>query len=262
MTRTVAIVQARLASQRLPGKVLFELGGMPIICLLLRRAIRARNVDEVVVSTADTPECAAIRQVSEELGFRVFDGPEDDLLARFQAAAAATNADRIVRLTADCPLVEPGLIDRLADLMQAQDLDFVTNVKPPSWPDGLDISIFTRPMLDSAFAEAALASEREHVVPWMWKHSSLEGGSRYAAANIPSETDLSAIRWTIDEPSDYTMLRAMVDGMNEETLLSTTWSDWLKKFNALPDATRHNQAIERDQGLRLSREADTTGAAP
>src|SRR5690606_21487233 len=123
-------------------------------------------------------------------------GSEDDVLARYAGAAEAAAADVIVRLTGDCPFADPEVIDDLVAWRDREGLDYVTNVLPPTWPDGLDCSVFTRATLEAAAANAQLPSEREHVVPWMWVNSDVQGGGRLRAGNRAAPENLSSYRWT------------------------------------------------------------------
>ncbi len=260
MTVTVAIIQARIGSTRLPGKVLFELAGLPAIAVMVRRMARAKGVDKLVIATGTDSRNDALGLIAEELGVTLFRGDEEDVLGRFAKAAAKFEAETVVRLTGDCPLIDPEIVDRVIDLRAANNLDYCTNVIPPTWPDGLDVSVFTRETLDAAAAEATLPSEREHVVPWMWRHSSLEGGSRLRAANLTAEENLSALRWTLDEPADYALLRRLAAVLGQKRLIDSGYRDILEVLRTRPSHAQIGQATSRDAGLASSRRAEGSGA--
>ena len=254
--KTVAIVQARIRSERLPGKVLYELGGRPLIAFMLDRIRRTQGIDEIVIATGDDPANAVLLGLAGDLGVTTFQGSEKDVLSRFADAARATAADRIVRLTGDCPFSDPAVIAALLTLQQEQGLDYCCNVLPPTWPDGLDASVFTRDVLEQADKEAALPSEREHVVPWIWKHCTLHGGNRFKAANMACAEDLSAERWTIDDPADYLMFRALCSELGAERLIAAGWREILDVMRNSPAIGRINAGIARDAGLAKSRAED------
>lgn len=256
MTRTVAIVQARLNSNRLPGKVLYELAGRPVLALLIERVRRTANIDEVVLATGDTPHNTALVEIVSSLGVSVFAGPEDDVLARYALAAREHRAEIVVRLTGDCPFADPDVIGAVIAARDAKDFDYCTNVLPPTWPDGLDVSVFTRDALETAHKEATLTSEREHVVPWMWKHSTLEGGTRLRAGNVPCPEDLSEARWTLDYAADYRMLRAVALELGPEAAVTAGWREIRDVLVRRPDIAALNSEAERDAGLAKSFEMD------
>lgn len=256
MTRTVAIIQARLRSRRLPGKVLFELGGRPMLALLMERVRRIPGIDGAVIATGDGVENDALATIADGLGVPVFRGSEDDVLSRYAGAARAHAADIVVRLTGDCPLADPEVVGEVMEARAAAELDYATNVHPPSWPDGLDVSVFTRDTLMRADAEARLPSEREHVVPWMWAHSNLQGETPLRAANVLCPLDLSAERWTVDDAADYLFLRALAEAVGPERLGLVGWRDILALLGERQDITAINAHGQRDAGLAVSRATD------
>lgn len=256
MTGTVAIIQARLNSSRLPGKVLYELAGRPVLALLIERVRRIAGIDEIVVATGDTEHNSALIEIVSSLGISAFVGPEDDVLARYALAARQYEADVIVRLTGDCPFGDPEVIGTVISERENKSLDYCCNVLPPTWPDGLDVSVFTRESLEMAHKEARLPSEREHVVPWMWKQSTLEGGTRLRAGNVPCSEDLSEARWTLDTAADYRMLRAVVGALGSDAAVSAGWRDICDVLLRRPDIAEMNSETKRDAGLAKSIELD------
>lgn len=256
MSRTVAIIQARVRSARLPGKTLYELAGRPMFRFMIERVRRTPSVDDVVLATGAGAENDPLAAIAAADGIPVFRGPEDDVLARYAGAARAFAADVVVRLTGDCPLADPTVIAAVIDLRSAEGLDFATNVLPPTWPDGLDVAVFTREVLDLADRAARKPSEREHVVPWMWAQSNLQGGDRLRAGNLRCPEDLAGERWTVDDPMDYLMLRALADALGPARLLAASWRDIAAALDARPAIRAINRGGERDAGLAQSRAAD------
>lgn len=257
--KTVAVIQARLGSTRLPGKVLYEIGGRPMLCFIIERVRRTPGIDQIVLATGDTDANDALANTVADFGVNVVRGSEDDVLARYRKAAEETNADVIVRVTGDCPFVDPKVLQALLDLRSHGRFDYATNVKPETWPDGLDASVFTYETLVTADHEARLPSEREHVVPWMWKNSGLEGGTRLTSANLEAPEDMSALRWTVDDALDFRLVRAIVRDMGADAALAADWEDILECFRAQPASLLANQSTQRDEGYLKSLVQDGVG---
>ena len=252
MSATVAIIQARLRSTRLPGKVLYELGGRPMIAVMVERVRRAPGIDRIVLATGVGRENDPLAAVAGALGLPVYRGSEDDVLARYAGAADAFSADVVVRLTADCPLSDPEVIGAVIAKRSAENLDYCTNVKPPSWPDGLDVSVFTRALLDRTAAQATRARDREHVVPWMWDHVSFGEKGEFSGGNLSCPEDLTGERWTVDSAADYLMLRALVAEISPNGLASAGWRRILAVLRANPNIRAINAGAIRDEALLTS----------
>ncbi|MDE2396804.1 MAG: glycosyltransferase family protein [Burkholderiales bacterium] len=204
--RRVAIVQARMSSTRFPGKVLADLAGLPMIVFMVRRVRLAARVDHLLVATSSDPTDDALAHTLAAHGIECFRGSLDDVLDRFTRAARQAGADHVVRLTGDCPLMDSDLVDRGLAELAAGGADYVANVAPPSYPDGLDVECFTMAALETAWREARLPSEREHVTPFI-----RNGGAGLKARNWSGVADLSALRWTVDHPEDLAHVRSLVD---------------------------------------------------
>ncbi|HUS96970.1 MAG TPA: glycosyltransferase family protein, partial [Hyphomicrobiaceae bacterium] len=162
---TVAIIQARMTSTRLPGKVLAEFAGQPMLSYMLDRVRRAQSLDGILIATTLNHTDDPVVDLCHEVGVAVFRGSEADVLGRYAAAAADAQADTIVRLTADCPLIDPHLIDQAVSTFREGGFDYLSNSIQLSYPDGLDVEVFTRSALARANAEANLPFHREHVTP-------------------------------------------------------------------------------------------------
>ncbi len=198
--KTVAVVQARMGSTRLPGKVLEDLGGKTMVERVLERAGAARLVDEVVLATS---ELASDDPLAALVGSRCVRGSENDVLSRFVLAARATEAELIVRLTADCPLLDPALVDRVLETREAAGADYASNTQVPrTFPHGLDVEVFTRAALDAADREDDRSDWREHVTPYLYR---TEG--RFVLARVDADEDFSDQRWTVDTPADLALVR-------------------------------------------------------
>jgi glutamate-1-semialdehyde aminotransferase/spore coat polysaccharide biosynthesis protein SpsF (cytidylyltransferase family) len=235
--RVVAVVQTRLGSTRLPGKALADLGGRPLLAVLLDRLRAATTLDEVVVATTQDPADDAIEAVATEAGVRVVRGSTDDVLSRF--VAATVDAGTVVRVTGDCPLVDPALIDELVTVFRADAaLDYLA--LGPSWPEGADAEVFSKAALDDADRGATSAPDREHVTLWI-KHA---GSTRMRL--LERAAALGHVRLTVDEPEDLDVLRELVDKLGAAP--ATGIEEYAELYLATGLAER-NGSIGRNEGL-------------
>jgi spore coat polysaccharide biosynthesis protein SpsF len=250
--RTTAIVQARLSSSRLPGKALMPLNGLPMILFMLERVKRARLIDEIVMATSTDRSDDELAAVVAAAGFRVHRGPLDDVLARFAGAVQGHPADWIVRLTGDCPLIDPQVVDHVIMLAQVQRHDYANNVESPSYPDGLDVEVFTRAALLQAAAEARLPSEREHVTPFIRNRP-----EQFKLGELRCPVDLSALRWTVDHPDDLELVRALVAAVvaRGDDPLRVDLFDLVRVVDTRPELMSINPH-ERNEGYLKSLLAD------
>lgn len=213
--RVVAIVQARMASTRLPGKVLADIAGQPMLARVVGRAGRAGSPDEVAVATTVDPQDDAVVELVRQLGLRVVRGAAQDVLDRYWRAAQELDAAVIVRLTADCPLIDPELIDRTvrAFLRAEPPVDFAANRLPwdRTFPIGLDVEVCSRRALATAWEEAGEAHQREHVMPYLY-----ENRDRFRILHLRHEKDLGHLRWTVDTAEDLAFVRAVYERMGRE----------------------------------------------
>ena len=200
----VAILQARTGSTRLPGKVLMDLAGEPLLVRVLERARAIPGLDRVVLATTIAERDRPLIDLARQRGLETFAGSEDDVLDRYYQAARQFQADVIVRLTADCPLLDPAVSALVLDRFRQSEVDYVSNTQPPTYPDGLDTEVFSFAALERAWREATLSSEREHVTPYIWKNP-----DNFRLASVIYQEDLSAMRWTVDEASDLEFVRAI-----------------------------------------------------
>jgi spore coat polysaccharide biosynthesis protein SpsF len=195
----LAILQARMSSTRLPGKVMKPLLGEPMIGRQIERVARSRRIDRLAVATSVEPGDDPLAAYCEALGVGVFRGPLDDVLSRFMGAAEAFGpADHIVRLTADCPLADPDVIDACIDLHLAAGADYTTNGQQRTYPTGLDVEALPMAALATAAREASDAYDREHVTPYLYRRP-----ERFKLAHLTQDTDTSRLRWTVDHPEDF-----------------------------------------------------------
>lgn len=198
MGKAVVIVQARMTSTRLPGKVLLDLAGHSVLEHVLLRCRAIRGADQICCAIPQAPIHDALLPVIARAGATVFRGSEDDVLDRYQRAAQALKADVVMRVTSDCPLIDPNVCADVLALVAGQGYDYACNNMPSGWPHGLDCEAFTYTALELAASSAAQAAEREHVTPW------LRNSGAIRKANLPGSGGAAAEqRWTLDFPEDY-----------------------------------------------------------
>ncbi|MFP5428330.1 MAG: aminotransferase class III-fold pyridoxal phosphate-dependent enzyme [Gammaproteobacteria bacterium] len=238
--KTVAIVQARMGSTRLPEKVMKKICGIPMIELLLRRLSRSQELDQIVVATSVDERNQPLIEHIRSLGYTCVAGSEQDVLGRYLLAAEAADADVIVRITGDCPLVDPGLVDSAIRGFREHRVDYYSNVMPPTYPDGLDIEVFTTAGLKRAAAETDKSFDREHVTPY------LREAEGYQRASMQHSTDLSALRWTVDEVVDFQVITRVFEHFSPN--IHFGWLQTLALQQATPDIFSANAILIRNQG--------------
>lgn len=246
MTTTVAIIQARMSSSRLPGKVLKPLLGLPSIVFMAQRVRQARRIDRLLVATStdasDDPLAAALA----EHGIECFRGSLADVLQRFHQAAQHAQADVVLRLTGDCPLIDPELIDRVAACVIDGDAAYATNAVPASYPDGLDVEAMRIEALAAADTDATLPSDREHVTPFIRREA-----QRFPAQSVSAFADLSAMRWTVDHPDDLAHVEALIAAVGATSPTSFDRWDLFRAIERL-DLRRDQNAHQRNEGYLKS----------
>jgi spore coat polysaccharide biosynthesis protein SpsF len=205
----LAILQARMSSTRLPGKVLKPLAGAPMILRQIERVRRARRIDRLVVATSIDASDDVLAETLTAAGETVFRGPLDDVLARFVGALDAWPAAHVARLTGDCPLSDPAVIDAVVELHLASGADYTQNrTQTKGYPKGQDVEVITAAALRRAAAAATTPEEHEHVTWGVWNHP-----DRYRIARLEPPTDAGDVRWTVDRPDDLEFVAAAYDAL-------------------------------------------------
>lgn len=241
--KVVAIVQARMGSTRLPNKVMKPIGGGPMIEVLLARLARAQEVNEIVVATSADPRNQPLADHVNSLGYTCYRGSENDVLDRYVQAAKFVNADVVVRITGDCPLVDPALVDDAIRQFKACNVDYFSNIAPPTFPDGLDIEVFTLHALARAAQETNKPFDHEHVTPY------LRESGRFTHADMQHEEDLSSLRWTVDEPADYDVVSRVFAYFAPDIHFS--WQRVLQLQRSQPEIFTANQNLIRNEGASM-----------
>ena len=257
--RVLAVIQARLGSTRLPGKTLADLGGRPMLAHVVERAAAIPGVDGVVVATTANPRDDRLADWARQAGLGCVRGSEDDVLDRFHDALARHPCDAVVRVTPDCPFLDPKVSGLVVDAWLAADgaVDYASNVEPPTFPDGLDTEVISRAALAAAWHEARLPSDREHVTPFVRRDP-----RRFAQASVRHDPDLSHLRWTVDTPADLDFARAVVARLGPAGRERFGMREILALLEREPDLARLNAGQRRNEGYERSLAADAAAGAP
>lgn len=236
----VAIVQARMGSSRLPGKVLMRVGNETVLEKVVLRLSRAKNLGLIVIATTDRPADDVIVAESRRLGIECFRGSEDDVLGRYLGAADAFEAEAIVRITSDCPLIDPGLVDDVVQKFVGQRADFGCNILPRTFPRGLDTEVFTRKALARAIELADQPYHREHVTPVFYERRDI-----FRFVTVAGEHDCSQHRWTVDTFDDLQLVRVIYDRLGKRSDFG--WREALAIVEEAPDLAALNAHVQQKE---------------
>lgn len=242
--KTVAIVQARMSSTRFPGKVMRKIDGVPMIGLLLLRLTGSREIDQIVLATSEDVRNAPLIEYAEAQGFGVHVGSELDVLGRYAGAAREHDADAIIRVTGDCPLIDAALVDACVRQFRTSGADYLSNTLSRSFPDGLDVEVFSSEILFLADAEARTRHDREHVTPFMRR------SPQFSKSGLSHDEDFSQLRWTVDEPEDFEVVRFVFSEFSPNRHFS--WTDVLELYRRRPEAFKANDGIPRNEGSSMN----------
>lgn len=238
--KVVAIVQARMGSTRLPNKVMKPINGVPMIELLLGRLSKATLVNQIVVATSIDDRNKVLVDHVQKIGYACEQGSENDVMDRYIQAAKKYQADVVIRITGDCPLVDPALVDECVQQFLDQDIDYLCNNYPPTLPDGLDIEVFKLAALERAQEESDKPFDHEHVTPY------LREPGKFKTATIKNSEDFSSLRWTVDEPADFIVVEKVFNHFYPNT--DFDWRTVLKLQSENPEWFSLNQDIIRNEG--------------
>ena len=248
---TIVISQARMASSRLPGKVLKEINGLALLQIHLQRLKKCKRISEIIVATSLQEEDDIILTKVSQWGFKVFRGSETDVLDRFFQAVRLKRPKWIVRVTSDCPLIDPVLVDQVIDFVKKSDKDYGSNTLLEEYPDGQDIEVFKFSALEAAWNNAKLLSEREHVTPFIRNNSDYKGGSLYSSINYPCDADYSKVRMTVDEIEDFELIEVLVKDLG----VDRSWKEYAD-YILQKRLFQLNGSINRNEGLIKSMRND------
>jgi spore coat polysaccharide biosynthesis protein SpsF len=234
--KIAVIIQARMGSTRLPGKVLMDLGDKTALARVVSRLRRAKGIDEIMIATTNSTADDAIVRECHQLKVEYFRGSEIDVLGRYYRAARSCAAAAVVRITADCPVIDPQLVDETIRVFQAQRGDFATNVFPRTYPRGLDTEVFTTAALEKAWCDAHDPYEREHVTPYFYRHPEL-----FRLVSQRGQVDYSQYRWTLDTAEDLALLRAIYARFSNRDDFS--WGEGIQLMEREPELAEMNSGV-------------------
>lgn len=242
----LAIIQARTSSTRLPNKVIMNLAEKPVLSHVISRVKASALVSDIVVATTLSNEDIKIVKLVSNLDVKVYCGSENDVLDRFYQIAKIIQPDNIVRITSDCPVIDPKVIDLVISEYEKNNVDYASNALNPTFPDGLDVEVFSFRSLEKAYFEAKLYSEREHVTPYINKNKHI-----FKVINIANNIDLSDKRWTLDNKEDFILLSHIFDNLYYKNNLFGM-SDILYFLSSKSELENINKHINRNEGLKKS----------
>jgi len=245
--KVVAVIQARMGSSRLPGKTMADIEGQPMLWHVVQRVKRASLVNQIVVATSKQSGDDPIAEFCRKEGIQCFRGSEDDVLDRYYHAARAQNADVVVRVTGDCPLIDPVVVDRVVESFIAGDYDYVSNTLVRTYPDGLDTEVFSFAALEEAWRQATRPSDREHVTPYL--HS-----PRFRKFSVKSELPLAPkrLRWTVDQSEDLEFVRGVYHGLRQKQKSEFGMADVLEYLQERSELQNFNASITSNEGYYRS----------
>lgn len=250
MVKTVVIIQARSGSSRLPGKVLMPILGTPMLVLQIERIKNAKKIDAIVVATSDRPADDTVAALAETSGVGTFRGSEKDVLGRVYLAAKEAGASAVVRITGDCPLMDPRVVDEVVEQFKEKGVDYT--LTPSNYPEGLDCEVFTFAALERAYTEAKLPSEREHVTPYIRNHPEL---FKIDTAWRVGEEDNSQMHWSVDTQNDFDFVSRIVEALYP-TNKNFSKDDVLALLKQKPQLLLINKGGTGYEGLAKSLEED------
>jgi spore coat polysaccharide biosynthesis protein SpsF len=236
----VAIVQARTGSTRLPGKVLMDLKGEPMLSRVIHRLSRASGLSGIMIATTEREEDDAIVELCRREGWATFRGSENDVLDRYHQAANISGADAVVRVTSDCPLIDPHIVDRaVCEFVAGQPhVDYTSTTMPRrTFPRGLDVEVIAFPALEAAWRHDHNPAWREHVTPYIYRNPKL-----FRIRGVLNDTDLSGMRWTVDTPEDLELVRRIYQDFHNDCF---SWRDALAVLANHPEWGVLNRRIEQ-----------------
>ncbi len=234
----IAIIQARMGSTRLPGKTLLPLAGEPMLARVVNRTRQAKRVEGTVVATTNSPLDEAIVDLCRSRGWIVERGSEEDVLSRYYEAARKHGANPVVRITSDCPLIDPSLVDQAIEAFSQGRWDYASNtLEPRTYPRGLDVEVISFHALERAFREDKDPAWREHVTPYIHRNPGL-----FALLRLACKEDFSRYRWTVDTREDYELVHRIYDYFRNETF---GWLDVLRLLDRHPDWVALNRDVKQ-----------------
>jgi spore coat polysaccharide biosynthesis protein SpsF len=252
MNNTIAIIQARMGSDRLPGKVLLKAYNIPLLQIMVERVSNAKEIDKIVIATSVEKQDKEIVNFCKKRNIEYFCGSEKDVLGRYKKAADKFHANTVVRLTGDNPITDPVIIDKVVKKFHSDDFDFVSNFYPypRTFPEGFSVEVFKKKILDEGYEKTQKPSDREHVTFFMWMQP-----EKYKIFRVDNKENVSKYRLTLDYQEDYQVIKEIIESMYPKNPLFSMSEviSWLEKN---PKIKKINEAVQPNQGWKKSLEED------
>jgi spore coat polysaccharide biosynthesis protein SpsF (cytidylyltransferase family) len=249
MTKSTVIIQARTGSSRFPQKVLEKIDGNYMIWHVINRIKQVQSVDQIVLATTCLDEDKILLKIAKDLDILNFSGDENNVLNRFYSCANEIKGDPIIRITGDCPLIDPFLVDEMLKFFLNHDFDYISNRIIPTYPDGLDVEIFSFSALKICKSNSTLNSELEHVTPYIIKNP-----KKFKLFNFKNKTNISNLRWCVDEKQDLKFVKKIYEKLKPNLIFSM--DDVLNILKNYPQLLKINDEIIRDEGYLKSLQND------
>jgi spore coat polysaccharide biosynthesis protein SpsF (cytidylyltransferase family) len=249
----LAIIQARMGSTRLPNKVLKKVNNTPLLAYQIKRLKLSEKIDKIVIATGDNRQNDPIEKMCNQIKTPCFRGSEDDVLERYyKCSIKYPKYDHILRITGDCPLIDPYVVDQVIDYYKKNKFEYVSNVEPPTYPDGMDIEIFTKSILEKVHKAASLDSEREHVTWLIRKSNKFAKENKFIRGNHQAPHDFSHFRLTVDEERDFEVIKYLI----KNSKLTDSYTHYISLLTKNPKIMLKNMSIIRNEGLAKSLKKD------
>jgi spore coat polysaccharide biosynthesis protein SpsF len=248
----LAITQARSGSTRLPNKILMEVNNESLLDIHINRILKSVQISQLLIATTVAEEDKVIVEVAKKHQLPFYQGSINNVLDRFYQAAKEFNPKWVVRLTSDCPLIDPKLIDNVITYGIENDVDYCSNTLNPTFPDGMDIEVFKFSALEKAWNEAKIDSEKEHVTPYIHKNSTYNGNKIFTSCSYENNVNYGSIRLTVDEPSDFEVIKLVIESLGTDR----GWEEYKNYYLSNDKIKNINSAIKRNEGYKKSLNLD------
>jgi spore coat polysaccharide biosynthesis protein SpsF len=251
--KVVGITQARTGSVRFPKKLLEKIGNESLLEIHIKRLKKSKLLDTIIIATTNKTEDDKVASISSDLNIKCFRGSENDVLDRYYKAATKVQPAAIARFTADCPLIDPFLIDEVIKHFLNKKLDYYSNALQETYPDGQDIEVFTFASLKKAWKEAKILSDREHVTPYIKNNSDFLGGNIFKSSNHDAEGTYGNVRMTVDEKKDLEVIKILINELG----FDQKWEKYAEHYLKHPRIHSINSSIKRNEGYEKSLHKDS-----
>ncbi len=246
--KVIAITQARCGSTRLPNKVLKTIQGHTLLDIHLNRILKSKKINQLLVATTNEPADNAIVEIAVRNGLPYYRGSTNNVLDRFYQAAKTEDPQWVVRLTSDCPLIDPELIDKIIAKAIDLDVDYCSNTLRATYPDGMDVEVFKFSALERAWNEAMLDSEKEHVTPFIYKNSTFNNKQAFSSYNYLNDIDYGNVRLTVDEKKDFEVVKILIESLGK----NEGWKIYADNYMQNEAIRNLNENIVRNEGYNSS----------